>query len=555
MLTHIHINHFVIVKSLSLDFQNGLHVLTGETGAGKSIWIDAIEIAMGGRADAQLIYPGEKTGDITVCFDLRNLPEAKAWLSSHDFAMDDECVIRRVIDLEKPSRTTLNGTPIPQQWMREFSETLLSIHGQHQHQLLLKSDYQRNLVDRFADNDDLLLQIHSQYDAWKSLDREIESLKKQMENKSSDLNLWQYQLAELQALGITENEYEGLFARYQQLHHAKKFTTSLQETLSYIASDDNPSACDLAEKSLQLINHIHTDDPQIENIRSLLQTATIHLNEARDALETYCYENDFSAEHLDKIESRLAILQDIARKHHIDPTQLHDVERSLQHKINLLSQADETLIDLEKQKNKIVTAYYEIAKKLTQKRQKAAKALSATITEQMQLLGMKGGEFNITLAPQQTHIHPQGCEQIHFLIATNPGQTPHELSDIVSGGELSRLSLIIQVLTASQKNTATLIFDEVDVGVGGQTADLVGRLLRKLGEKTQVLCVTHLPQVAACGHHHFRAGKISDGKSTSTRIVLLSEKERTAELARMLSGSTITEKSLEHANELLATVE
>lgn len=554
MLTHIHIKNFVIVKSLSLDFQNGLHVLTGETGAGKSIWIDAIAIALGGRADAQLIYAGEKTGEITVCFDLRKLPEAKAWLTSHDLPTDDECVIRRVIDLEKPSRTTLNGTPVPQQWVRELSETLLSIHGQHQHQLLLKSDYQRNLIDRFAGNDDLLLQIHSQFDEWKSLDREIQLLQKQMQNKSSDLNLWQYQLDELQALSIAENEYENLFSRYQQLHHAKKFATALHEALTMIASDEHPSACDLAEKSLQQVNHIQADDPKIDNIRSLLQTATIHLDEARDALEAYCYENDFSTEHLEQIESRLAVLQDIARKHHIDPTQLNDVERSLQHKINLLSQADETLADLEKQKNNIVTTYHEIAKKLTQKRQKAAKQLSTAITEHMQQLGMKGGKFEVKLTPLQTPIHTHGQEDIHFLIATNPGQTPHDLCDIVSGGELSRLSLIIQVLTASQKNTATLIFDEVDVGVGGQTADLIGRLLRKLGENTQVLCVTHLPQVAACGHHHFRAGKISDGKCTSTHIALLSEKERTVELARMLSGSTITEKSLEHANELLATV-
>src|SRR3990167_8361413 len=213
MLNHIHIKNFIIVKLLSLDFQNGLHVLTGETGAGKSIWIDAIEIGLGGRADAQMIYPHEKTGDITLCFDVKNLPKAKNWLASHDLPNEDECLIRRVIDIEKPSRTTINGTPVPQQWVRELSETILSIHGQHQHQQLLKTDNQRELLDRYADNDILLLQIYTQFTDWKSLDREIQTLQQQMQHKTSDLNLWQYQLEELQALAISENEYDHLFAR------------------------------------------------------------------------------------------------------------------------------------------------------------------------------------------------------------------------------------------------------------------------------------------------------------------------------------------------------
>src|SRR3990167_3774106 len=516
MLTHIHIKNFVIVKSLSLDFENGLHVLTGETGAGKSIWIDAIEIGLGARADGYMIYPGEKTCDITVFFDLHNQPDAKAWLASHDFPNDDECIIRRVIDHDKPSRTTINGIPVPQQWVRGFAETVLCIHGQHQHQRLLKSDDQRDLLDRYAKNDDLLLAVQTHYEEWKSLNRELTTLKQQAQNKSSDLTLWQYQLNELHELHLSENEYENLFLKYQQLHHSKQFATALNETLLFIHDDDNPAACDLADHALQRINSIHLDDPKIENIKSLLQTAAIHLDEARDALQQYCYDLDVGGDQLDHIEKRLTQLQDTARKHHVDPNQLNDVIASLQQKITQLEKADERIAMLKQQQKEIIQHYQKTAEKLTNSRESAAKKLSDAITKHMQELGMHGGAFIIELQKQESAIHPDGNEKIQFLITTNPGQPPHELSHVVSGGELSRLSLILQMITAQQKNTPTLIFDEVDVGIGGKTADIVGRLLRELSQSAQILCVTHLPQVAACGHYHYFAEKIMDGKSTST---------------------------------------
>jgi len=554
MLTNINIRNFILVKSLSLDFQSGLHVLTGETGAGKSIWIDAIEIGLGGRADANIIYPNEKTCDITLCFDLKNLSDAKKWLASQDLPNDDECIIRRIIDAEKPSRTTINGVPIPQQLIRTFSECVLSIHGQHQHQRLLKADEQRDLLDRYADNENNLSLIQKYYDEWKTVDKETQTLKQHMHNKSSELSLLHYQLQEIQQLQIQENEYDKLFSQYQQLHHSKQFAVTLNEALTFVDNDNNPGACNLTQQSLRQLQSIRTDNPKIENIKSLLQTACIHLDEARDALKQYSHDNDFSGDQLEKIEQRLVLLQDFARKHHIDPTQLSHIENSLKQKIELLEKADEKLLSLENQKNKMIAEYQIIAGNLTQRREKAAKKLSIAITEQMQQLGMSGGKFEIQLHNNQLPINIYGNEQIHFLIATNPGQTPHDLSRIVSGGELSRLSLIIQVLTAQQKKLPTLIFDEVDVGIGGKTADLIGRLLRELSQNAQILCVTHLPQVAANGHHHFFASKMVDDKTTSTQIILLTAQERAKELARMLSGSKITEKSLEHATELLENI-
>ena len=551
MLTHIHIKNFIIVKSLSLDFQSGLQVLTGETGAGKSIWIDAIEIGLGCRADAHMIYPNEKSCDITLCFDLQNLTDAKKWLESHDLPNENECIIRRIIDHEKPSRTTINGIPVPQQLVRTFAEHILSIHGQHQHQRLLKSNEQRELLDINAENENLLLSIQTIYEEWKSIDREMQTLKQSIQNKSSDLALWQYQLNELQQLQLQENEYENLFKQFQTLHHGKQFALSLNEALTLIYHENNLNASDLAQQSLHHLNRITLNDSKIENIRTLLQTATIHLNEARNALQQYCYDVDFSADQLEKIEVRLALLQEVARKHHIDPSELPDIKNSLAQKIETLTKADEIITSLENKQKILITLYQEKAHQLTQRREKTAKKLSVDITDFMQQLGMNGGQFNIELQKNNLPIHSYGNEQVNFTIATNPGQTQHELSEIVSGGELSRLSLIIQVLTAQKKNTSTLIFDEVDAGVGGKTADLIGRLLRTLSQQTQVLCVTHLPQVAANGHHHFFAEKITDGKNTSTAIRLLNNSERTQELARMLSGAHITEKSVLYAKELL----
>lgn len=553
-MTHLHIQNFVIVKSLSLDFQKGLHVLTGETGAGKSIWIDAIEIGLGGRTDAHIIYPGEKSCDITLCFDLQKQPVAKAWLESHDLPNDDECIIRRLIDHDKPSRTTINGVPIPQQLTRMFAQKILCIHGQHQHQQLLKVDSQRELLDHFGHNEDLLLRIQTNYEEWKSLDRNVQSLHQQSQNKSSDLKLWQYQLDELSQLHIEENEYEKLFAQYQQLHHSKQFASTLNEAFLLVNGDENFSTLTTIQKSHQKLQLIHSDDPKIENIKSLLQTAIIHLDEASDALQQYCFNIDFGAEQLEKIEHRLSLLQNVARKHHVDPSELSDVILSLQHKIEQLTQSDEIIVALEKKKGDVVNDYQKNARALSTRREKSAKKLSTEITQFMQDLGMSGGEFKIDLQKNDAPIHPLGNETVRFLIATNSGQSPHELSHVVSGGELSRLSLMMQVLTAQQKNTPTLIFDEVDVGIGGKTADLVGRLLRKLSEHSQVLCVTHLPQVAACGHHHFYASKITDGKNTSTHIVTLTKAQRADELARMLSGAEITEKSILHANELLGSI-
>ncbi|EKD92122.1 MAG: DNA repair protein, partial [uncultured bacterium] len=332
MLTHIHIQNFAIVKSLSLDFQNDLHVLTGETGAGKSIWVDAVEIALGARADHAVIYPGETICDISLCFDLKNLPLAKKWMCQNEMEESDECIIRRIIYQDKPSKTTLNGKPLPQQLIRELSGLLICVHSQHQHQSLLKSSYQRAQLDQYANHDVLLNQIESHYLKWQSLTSQLEDIKNKTQNKTSDLTLWQYQLEELQNLKITQNEYESLFQQYQKLHQAKQFIGTLFEALLFIQGEDQPGANDYIQNTLQKLRTIRTPDKNIENIILLLQTAAIHLDEASDVLKDYCQKTDGQLDNLDQIEQRLTILQDAARKHHTTPESLSDIEKSLQQK-------------------------------------------------------------------------------------------------------------------------------------------------------------------------------------------------------------------------------
>lgn len=555
MLTSIHIQHFAIVKTLSLDFQAGLHVLTGETGAGKSVWVDAIEIGLGARADHTVIYSGENTCDISLCFDLKNLPQAMQWLADNDLEATDECIIRRIIYQDKPSKTTLNGKPVPAQLIRELSNYLICVHSQHQHQELLKPSYQRMQLDQFGNHEKFLAEIQAYFSAWQTLQNQLQNSRNQSKNKISDLTLWQYQLEELRNLNLIENEYEILFQQYQALHQSKQFIGTLGETLLLLDNDDAPAANSLVQSLLQKLQSIRNPDKSIDNIISLLQTAVIHLEEARDALKDYCDKTDFQLDNLDQIEQRLTLLQDIARKHHITPELLGDIQKSLQQKITEIEKSDEIIAELEKKQAEIIVNYNKAAQALSHSREKAALKLSKLVTAQMQQLGMEGGSFNIILEKINTDINffinSYGNEKIIFHISTNPGQPLQIISDIVSGGELSRISLILQVLAAQQKNTPTLIFDEVDVGIGGKTAETVGKLLRELALNAQVLCVTHLAQVAAFGEHHFKAEKMSDGKSTSTTIYLLNTKNREQEIARMLSGSKITEKSLLHAKELL----
>jgi len=551
MLTHIAIQNLTLVKSLSLDFSEGLHVLTGETGAGKSLWVDAIHLALGARADSSVIRTDENSASITLCFDIANNKKAAQWLQQHDFDPKEECLIRRVIHRHRPSRCTLNGIPCPLNWIKELAQHLILIHSQHHQQSLLKKDNQQRYVDQFAHHTTLLQSIQDYYEKWHRIETDIQSLQQKITDRESQLDFFRYQLKELDELSIQDNEWHDLTEEHRKLHHAKSIIQQLNQTIELTVDSEQASAEHYLQQALNRISEIETYDKHISGIRDLLETALIHLREAGCELTEYRSHLDLSPERLQWIENRLTQMHDIARKHHVNPDDLLELQQSLAQKITQLENVDAKIDALRQTQTQIIKNYHEQAQTLSLSRQKAAKKLAPIVEKQCRQLGMEGCQLRIQCEPSKDTITPYGLEHIQFLISTNPGQPYSPLQKIVSGGELSRISLVLQMCVAQKDSMPTLLFDEVDVGIGGKTAHHVGQLLRQLGETTQVLCITHLAQVASQGHSHYKAiKKIQDG-TTYTHINPLNAKERIQEIARMLGGKTTSTEAMAHAKALL----
>ncbi|WP_423062775.1 DNA repair protein RecN [Candidiatus Paracoxiella cheracis] len=552
MLSQIYLKNYTVVKSLNLELNTGLTVLTGETGAGKSIIVDAVMLALGARADTNAIRLGEDQCDITLSFDLTHIPEAKTWLESQDFAEGTECLVRRTISRDGRSRSTINGHPCSQNLVREFSTLALAIHGQHQHQELLKREIQQQQLDVFAHHESMLSKIQQHYHQWRKITAELDTLSQQTQDRDRQLDLLRYQLEELTALNLQENEWETLSHQHQKLHNAQNLIDNLNEAIDLTVQNEQTSAAMLLQEAIDRINEIKISDNQITAIKELLGTAAIHLQEAGDELSHYRNNLDLSDENINQIEQRLSVMHDLARKHHVNPNDLLDVKKSLEQRVQKLENIDANIETLRQHQAQISEQYQAVANALSQGRVKAAKTLEKNITEKMQSLGMNGGEFKIQFEKINEIISPYGNEKISFIVCTNPGQGFLPLQKVVSGGELSRISLALQVITAQKEGTPTLIFDEVDTGIGGKTAEIVGQLLCELGQKAQVICITHLPQVAAQGTHQFKVEKTTSTNSVCATIRKLNQTERVEELARMLSGSKITEQTLAHARELLS---
>ncbi len=551
MLTHLYIKNFTIVESLTLDFDRGLTVLTGETGAGKSIIVDAVSLALGARADSHCIRSNAGFCDITVSFNITNLPDAQSWMKANEMSEESECLIRRLIYRDGRSKSTINGQPCPQNLVRDLGQLLLQIHGQHQHQALLKRMHQQQLFDVYADNSDLLTKTHQYYQQWKALHDELAALHQHAQSRNHELDLWRYQFEELAALNLQENEWSELSRQHDQLQNAQGLIHSLNQAIDLITESEQKSASDLLQQAIDRVNEIKMDDPQLKIIKELLNTAAIHLSEARSEIHHYRDGLDLSDERLETIEQRLTAIHDCARKHHTNPDNLVEIKNSLHEKIQSLENVDVKIEELNRFEIQILQQYDKIADQLSKNRRKTATVLEKMIGHSMQELGMAGGKFQIDFEPSDERITPYGKEKIAFLVKTNPGQDFLPMQKVVSGGELSRIGLALQVIAAQKVESPTLIFDEVDTGIGGKTADVVGKLLRELGKKSQVFCITHLPQVAACGQHHFKVEKTATKDNVFTHIEKLTQKQRVEELARMLSGSKITTQTLAHAGALL----
>lgn len=552
MLNHIHIWNFAIVESLDLALEEGLTVLTGETGAGKSILLNALGLALGDRADSDVVRHGADKAEVSVSFDTRDNPAAEAWLQEHELESDNECIIRRTISIKGPSKAFINGKPVPVTLLRELGEMLVDLHGQHEHQSLLKRDSQGQLVDIFADNGNLLKEVAWAFKQWQGLLTEFRRLSQAKSDRDARLDLLRYQVQELEALGLTEGETEQLELEHKRLSNASHLLSTTERLLQQLSDSDDYAVSQALIRCQSDLQSLQALDPSLRNIGEMLDSATIQITEAASELRHYLSELELDPEQLGQIEQRLTDIHGLSRKHRVDQEQLVSLLPELQTELKELEEADVRIEKIEADIGQAEQHYHQLAGKLTKQRQQAAIHLSNHITDAMQELSMSGGQFEVRLeALPKDAPTANGLERIEFLVSANPGQPLKPLTRVASGGEISRISLAIQVCATQAALIPTLVFDEVDVGIGGRVAEIVGQRLRKLAGNRQVLCVTHLPQVAALGHHHLQVSKHIDGNLTITRIQPLQTEQRVDELARMLGGLEITEQTLSHAREMI----
>lgn len=552
MLQHLSIQNFTIIPELDLEFNSGMTVLTGETGAGKSILIDALLLALGGRADSQCITNDSDRCVITASFDIQQFTLAQQWLAQHELTSNDECILRRTISRDGRSRAFINSQPVALQLLRECGELLVSIHGQHAHQALLKIDQQREALDAYAEHYDLVKKVQNTYSSWRETQDAYHDLKTKNNERAARLELLSYQVSELEKLALQKDELQQLDQDQRKLANAENLLEHSRAALALLTENEDGAVLPWLNKAHSLLLGKQAIDAKLSNAVELMNGAIIQVNEAISELTDYCEQVDLDPERLAKVEQRLSLIHDAARKHKVQPEELLDLYQQLQQELQQLTNSDEYLLELENKINLLADEYRSVAAKLSASRKKSAEKLSKEVTQYLQQLNMNGGKFTIQLdanADQQFSRH--GLERIEFLVSTNPGQSLQSLSKVVSGGELSRISLAIHVLTTQNSATPTLIFDEVDVGIGGSTAEIVGRLLRQLGAHSQVLCVTHLPQVAALGNHHLQISKHVKNNITSTQVKALDANNKIQEIARMLGGVKITDQILATAKEML----
>ena len=552
MLTGISIRNLVTVESLQLDLHAGMSVLTGETGAGKSILIDALGLVLGDKSDNSLIRHGKEKAEITAEFDLAQLPGIRNWLESNDLDDAGECLLRRTISTKGRSRAYINGTPVTLTTLEALGNQLVDIHGQHAHQSLMHRAHQRELLDAFAGNSELVTELSDTWRAWKELGNTIESLEKAQLEHDSRLDLLRFQVNELQHLDTRQGEWSSLEQEQKRLGNAESLLADSQRLISLLYEDEG--ARELLQRAVVLAGRMAESDAELPaDALEMLNSALIELDESTPLLQQYADSIEQDPQRLQEIDMRMASLLQAARKHRIEPEELTGHQQELERQLSAMESSGEQLEELKVQQASLKDEWTRLARKLGKARSKAAQALATQVTQTMQTLSMPNGTFSVRLAQSETgQPREHGLETVEFLITTNAGQPPQPLTRIASGGELSRISLAIQVATIGLSTIPTLIFDEVDVGIGGGVAEVVGSLLRQLGEQRQILCVTHLPQVAAQAHRHLHVAKESSEAGSMTSVNMLDEEKRVHEIARMLGGIQLTRKTLDHAREMVA---
>ncbi|MCC7516643.1 MAG: DNA repair protein RecN [Pseudomonadales bacterium] len=553
MLLQLSIRDYAVARSLDVEYQHGMTAITGETGAGKSILLDALALALGDRADADAIATGAERADISALFDLQTTPHACEWLDVHGFPQNEQqCLLRRTVLREGRSRTWINGQPATLSQLRELGEMLVDIHSQHEHQSLLKKETHRRLLDAFGQHSQELKQLQHSHREWREIQQQIERLQGVQEDFSARLQLLEYQVEELDRIAPQPDELIALEAEQKELANAGELINQCEQLLQLCCEDDRGNLQQLLLSAQQLLSRSALGEA-LPSVTDMLNSALIQVEEASSDLQRYRDRLNLDPKRLHDVEQRLHSLYELARKHRIQARELPALHEALHTELATLRDSDGTVARLQQQQAIVATHYQKLATSLSKKRVQAAKSLSQQVNEQLTLLKMTHCRFDIALTPHtDSQLHTHGAEQIEFLISTQPDTPPRALARVASGGELSRISLAIQVVTANTSHIPTLVFDEVDVGIGGTTAAVVGKLLRQLGERGQVLCVTHQAPVAAQAHRHLQVSKQQKGKRMETSLTTLADKQRIDEIARMIGGETVTTQSRAHAKEMLA---
>ncbi len=552
MLKHLYIRNFAIIDKLELDFEKGLSVLTGETGAGKSILLGALNLVLGDRADNDSISPDSDFAEIVAEFEIETLGNICSWLVTQELNSDTECILRRRISKDGRSRAYINGIPVNLKIIRELAEMLIDIHGQHEHQSIMKPSVQLQLLDDYANHSALLESVSNHYVELKLIEDQYQHLLQTSIARNDRLDLLRFQTQELDSLALEENEYTELDQQHKRMANADALISNVQQSIQSLSEDDSYNLQSAIASLLTTLEGASELDNKLLPAIELLHNAQIQVDECSSFLRAYQDTIEYDPQRLAEAEGRIQSILDLSRKHQVNPERLYETHQRLLQELDEIDHADERLDELQRQCQQLEQLYLAACKKLSKSRQNAALTLNKKITGSMHTLGMADGQFVIEIdAEKKTKRSANGLDHVEFTVTANSGQPCKPIARVASGGELARISLAIQMIIAGTSKIPSLIFDEVDSGVGGGIAEIVGQHLRELGEKNQVICITHLPQVASQGHQHLRVEKHTHHKKTSSRVVKLDEQQRVEEIARMLSGVEVTEQSLAHAEEML----
>lgn len=551
MLLQLAISNFTLVRKLEIDFQSGMTSITGETGAGKSIAIDALNMCLGGRAESGMVRSGALRADICARFFVRNNELATQWLKNHELDDNHECLLRRTIGADGRFRGFINGTPVPLSQLRELGQLLVQVHGQHAHHGLLKLEHQKQLLDAYSAEHGLLAEMKKAYGIWHQNCQKWSEQKKKVAENDARHQLLQYYLKEIDTLNPKPQEYEKIEAEHKRLANRVQLLTTSQAVLQRLSESEQQSILSQLYFAQKQLTECGNMDHYFHPLSEMLKEAIIQIKEVSDEISHYSQEINMDPNRLAVLEQHLSDYLHLARKHHVPPERLADQHQALLKEQQQLLEQNADQQDLHQTIKKEHQNALAIAHQLHEKRRCYAQELSLLITENMHKLAMPHAKFSIETCFEPKYLNAYGATRVEFFVTVNPGQPLQPLVKVASGGEISRIALAIMVSTARKIETPALIFDEIDVGVSGSTASLMGRLMRQLAESTQVLCITHLPQVAACGHQHFLVNKQSDGTETDVHVYRLDEKTRLEELARLLGKGQITKNTLANAKELL----